>query len=76
MNSLSLLSPIIAAQMVSAFYAALLLKKQCGVEITPELEKTVWDEVFRRWAAVVPILTDAALKLMPSEASSGQSPMR
>lgn len=44
------LTPLLAAQLVSAFYSALVLKKLSGVEITPEVEKNVWGEVLELWA--------------------------
>ncbi|MBE7415120.1 MAG: hypothetical protein HS130_07800 [Deltaproteobacteria bacterium] len=41
---------LLSAQLVSAFYSALLLKKLSGIELTPAVEDSVWNEVLEHWA--------------------------
>ena len=55
-NSIDLLSPVVAAQLVNAYYTALLLKARSGADITPEIEQEVWRNVIRRWSDVMPAI--------------------
>ena len=45
---LQVLTQLIANSYLNAFYSALLLKKQSGIEINLETEKLVLDEIFSK----------------------------
>ena len=52
---------------LNAFYSALLLKKQSGVEITPAIEQGVLAEVLDHWAEIQSLVEKMPLKKAPSK---------
>jgi hypothetical protein len=60
-----LANPIIASQLLAAFYSALLYEKQSGKEITPLIENQIWLDIFQRWNKTV-IFLDKLGQLGPA----------
>lgn len=65
LGSMSIFAPLIAAQLTAAFYSALLLKKQSGVEITAPVEDQTRREVLRHWNERMEMLSAVLEKLPP-----------
>lgn len=61
----STFAPLIAAQLVNAFYSSLLLKKLSGVEITDDEKNASREAALSQWARFLEILQSP--KKSPSE---------
>jgi hypothetical protein len=48
-DNMGIFAPVIAASLVNAFYSALLLKKECGKEVTIDLREKTIEEVVTLW---------------------------
>jgi len=44
--------PLLTSNFLSAFYSALLLKQNAGVQITPEIQRLTLEEVLSKWDAI------------------------
>jgi hypothetical protein len=58
LDQTALLGPVMAAQILNAYYSALLLKQQKGIELTPEIEQETLTEVFLLWANIQTFLEE------------------
>ncbi|WAC07923.1 MAG: hypothetical protein OS130_01615 [Thermodesulfobacteriota bacterium] len=58
-----IVSPIIAAQLTSAYYCALISKQQNDVEVTAEVEHQALEEVLSRWRVLCRLFDDFLLGL-------------
>jgi hypothetical protein len=60
---ISTYSLLVSASLTNAFYTNLLLKKQTGVEITPEIEDQALHEVEHVWLNLSDMISETALKV-------------
>ncbi len=58
LDQISLLGPVIAAQLLNAYYSALLLKQQQGIELVAEIEQETLIEVYSLWANIQTFLEE------------------
>lgn len=58
LDQISLLGPVIAAQILNAYYSALLLKQQKGIELVAEIEHETLIEVYSLWANIQTFLEE------------------
>jgi hypothetical protein len=73
LDQMALLSPVMAAQVLNAYYSALLLKQQKGIELTPEIENETLNEVLLLWAKIQIFLEEKyPKKIKPLGTSSHQ----
>jgi hypothetical protein len=49
LDQLALLGPLMAAQLLNAYYSALLLKQQKGVDLTQEIEMETLNDILLKW---------------------------
>jgi len=61
-DNMSVFAPVIAAQLTSAWYSALLLKKESGKEITVELREKTIQDVLEIWAALLASISEVLKK--------------
>jgi hypothetical protein len=61
-DQLDLVGPVIAGEILNAYYSALLLKQQKGIEITTEIEQETLAEVVRIWSKIQILLKESAQK--------------
>ena len=61
-DNMSVFAPVIAAQLTSAWYSALLLKKESGKEITAELREKTIQDVLEIWAALLASISEVLKK--------------
>lgn len=66
------LGPLVSAQITASFYCALLLKQNSGIEITPDIEKKILDEVLQCWSQIHGHLEKNLQKSTPGQTPSGQ----
>lgn len=58
-NQLSIpITPLVAAQLTTAIYTALLLEKMSGTEITPEVQNETKNKVLSAWSQIASSLKD------------------
>jgi hypothetical protein len=67
-DQVTLLAPLMAGHVLSAYYAALLLKAQTGAEMTDEIRADTLSEVLLAWANIQQLITE---KLPKKEVSLG-----
>jgi hypothetical protein len=51
-DQIRLLNPVISAQILNAYYSALLLEQKKGVSLTPDVEKDVMAKVLSMWEKI------------------------
>jgi hypothetical protein len=51
-NQFKMLSPVISAQLLNAYYSALLLKQQQGIELNQEKRSETIAEVLQTWLTI------------------------
>lgn len=66
----TIFGPLTAALLVNALYSALMIKKQAGADITPQVEFEVLADVIALWSRIQSSLIKSALDL--SEKSQDQ----
>lgn len=73
LDQMALLGPVMAAQILNAYYSALLLKQQKGIGLSPEIEQETLNEVFLLWANIQIFLEEKLpKKIKPFGTSSHQ----
>jgi len=57
-DQVTLLSPLMAGEILNAYYSALLLKQQQGIELTEEIKTDTLTEVLLLWSNIQILLED------------------
>lgn len=72
-DQIALLGPLMAGEILNAYYSALLLKQQRGEELTLEIEQKTLTDVFLLWAEILTILEKKLPQIIkPLETSEDQ----
>jgi len=61
-DQIVLLGPLMAAQLLNAYYSALLLKQQKGIDLTQEIEQETLTDVLSQWNRIQIFLDDLPKK--------------
>jgi len=62
LDQVALLGPLMAGHVLNAYYTALLLKQNSGIELSTEVKQDTLTEVFTTWTRIQTAIEDAPKK--------------
>ena len=70
-DQVALLGPLIAAQLLNAYYSVLLLKQQKGIDLTQEIDPETLMNIFSQWSKFLKAFDD--LQRMPKNSTLSEN---